>query len=492
MLSRRTFLMTSGALAVSPISLSSAQTTPQTILKLKRRVIDVNGKAASVYGIQQPDGRYGMTTDVNTIFNVRVENELDEPSLIHWHGLTPPSNEDGVPEISGPIIPSRGSLDYRFPLTFSGTYWMHSHYGLQEQALMAAPLIIRDPKHYRDRQEIVVMLADFSFTPAEEIFAKLKYSGNKDSNPAMSGDMASMDMGHDMAAHQGMTMNNNMSMPNAGTTSSSMADLNDVAYDAYLANERTLADPEIFYVEKDARILLRIINSAAMSAFHVDMGDVDATLVAVDGQDVEPIISRRFPIVVGQRLDLIIDLPGSGKAFPVLFILEGERKRTGVILAQPNAAIGRLEDKAKENTPALDLDLEMRLKAASPLSRRKADRSYALDLTGDMARYVWSINNNVWNKDTPPLPIAKNERVELTLTNRTMMPHPMHLHGHRFQVVEIDNMRISGAVRDTILVPPNKRVVLAFDADNPGTWAFHCHLAYHMHAGMFTTFKYTS
>jgi len=283
-----------------------------------------------------------------------------------------------------------------------------------------------------------------------------------------------------------------MSMPNTGMTSSSMADLNDVAYDAYLANERTLADPEIFYVEKDARILLRIINSAAMSAFHVDMGDVDATLVAVDGQDVEPIISRRFPIVVGQRLDLIIDLPGSGKAFPVLFILEGERKRTGVILAQPNAAIGRLEDKAKENTPALDLDLEMRLKAASPLSRRKADRSYALDLTGDMARYVWSINNNVWNKDTPPLPIAKNERVELTLTNRTMMPHPMHLHGHRFQVVEIDNMRISGAVRDTILVPPNKRVVLAFDADNPGTWAFHCHLAYHMHAGMFTTFKYTS
>lgn len=300
-----------------------------------------------------------------------------------------------------------------------------------------------------------------------------------------------MDMGHDMAAHQGMTMNNNMSMPNTGTTSS-MADLNDVAYDAYLANERTLADPEIFYVEKDARILLRIINSAAMSAFHVDMGDIDATLVAVDGQDVEPIISRRFPIVVGQRLDLIIDLPGSGKAFPVLFILEGERKRTGVIFAQPNAPIGRLEDKAKENTPALDLDLEMRLKAASPLSRRKADRSYALDLTGDMARYVWSINNSVWNKDTPPLPIAKNERVELTLTNRTMMPHPMHLHGHRFQVVEIDNMRISGAVRDTILVPPNKRVVLAFDADNPGTWAFHCHLAYHMHAGMFTTFKYTS
>ena len=492
MLSRRDFLMTCGAFVASPISLSSAQEMSPTILKLKRRVIEVNGKTASVYGIQQPNGRYGLTTEVNTVFNVRVDNELDEPSLIHWHGLTPPSNEDGVPKLSGPIIPPHGSMDYQFPLNFSGTYWMHSHYGLQEQALMAAPLIIRDPKHYPDRQEIVVMLSDFSFTPAEEIFAKLKNSINKDSKTSMSGDMAHMEMGHDMPGHEGMAMNHNMSNPQATTMDMEMADLNDVAYDAYLANERSLIDPEVFNVEKDARILLRIINSAAMSAFHVDMGDIDAQLVAVDGQDVKPIIQRRFPIVAGQRLDLTIDLPGSGKAFPVLFILEGERKRTGVILAQPNATIARLDETAKEKAPAVNLDLEMRLKATTPLNTRKADRTYALDLTGDMANYVWSINNIVWNQDTPPLPIAKNERVELALTNRTMMPHPMHLHGHRFQVVEIDNMRISGAVRDTILVPPKKRVVIAFDADNPGSWAFHCHLAYHMHSGMFTTFKYTS
>lgn len=357
---------------------------------------------------------------------------------------------------------------------------------------MAAPLIIRDPKHYPDRHEVVVMLSDFSFTPAEEIFAKLKNSGNKDSKMSMSEDTMHMDMGHDMPEHQGMTMNHNMSTDQAPTTDIDMADLNDVTYDAYLANERSLADPEVFYVEKDARILLRIINSAAMSAFHVDMGDIDAQLVAVDGQDVNPIVGRRFPIVAGQRLDLIIDLPGSGKAFPVLFILEGERKRTGVILAQPNATISRIDETAQNRAPALNLDLEMRLKAKTPLSTRKADRTYALDLTGDMASYVWSINNIVWTQDSPPLPIVKNERVELILTNRTMMPHPMHLHGHRFQVVEIDNMRISGAIRDTILVPPKKRVVIAFDADNPGSWAFHCHLAYHMHSGMFTTLKYTS
>ena len=107
-----------------------------------------------------------------------------------------------------------------------------------------------------------------------------------------------------------------------------------------------------------------------------------------------------------------------------------------------------------------------------------------------MSGYVWSINNVVWSKDTPPLPIASGERVELVIVNRTMMPHPMHLHGHEYQVVEIDGKRFAGAVRDTVLVPPGRRVVVAFDANNPGLWAFHCHLLYHLEGGMFATFRY--
>ena len=121
---------------------------------------------------------------------------------------------------------------------------------------------------------------------------------------------------------------------------------------------------------------------------------------------------------------------------------------------------------------------------------RRADRVHTLDLTGEMAGYIWSINNVVWNKDVAPLPLAKGERVELIFVNRTPMPHPMHLHGHEFQVVEIDGKRFAGAVRDTVLVPPGRRVVVAFDADNPGFWALHCHLLYHLEAGMFTTLRY--
>ena len=139
---------------------------------------------------------------------------------------------------------------------------------------------------------------------------------------------------------------------------------------------------------------------------------------------------------------------------------------------------------------ALTLDLERRLRAAEPLKPRKADRVHTLNLTGEMTGYVWSINNVVWSKDVPPLSVANGERVELIFVNRTPMPHPMHLHGHEFQVVEIDGKRFAGAVRDTVLVPPGRRVVVAFDANNPGFWALHCHLLYHLEAGMFTTLRY--
>ena len=145
---------------------------------------------------------------------------------------------------------------------------------------------------------------------------------------------------------------------------------------------------------------------------------------------------------------------------------------------------------ARGATPALALDLERSLRAVEPLTPRKADRGHELNLTGNMDGYVWSINDVAWNQDVPPLPVAKGERVELVFENRTPMPHPMHLHGHTFQMVEIDGNRFPGARRDTVLVTPGARVVVAFDADNPGWWALHCHLLYHLDAGMFTTLRY--
>jgi FtsP/CotA-like multicopper oxidase with cupredoxin domain len=227
-----------------------------------------------------------------------------------------------------------------------------------------------------------------------------------------------------------------------------------------------------------------------MSAFHVDLGQIDGELIAVDGFRVAPVPGRSFPIAVAQRLDIRITIPRGSGAYPVLAVLEGERKQTGIVLVTGNAPVARVLELASMPSPALTLELEKQLRATEPLAARKADRLHTLNLTGEMTGYIWSINNVAWNKDVPPLPIAKGERVELILVNQTLMPHPMHLHGHEFQVVEIDGERFPGAVRDTILVPPRSRVVIAFGANNPGWWAFHCHLLYHLDAGMFTTFRY--
>jgi FtsP/CotA-like multicopper oxidase with cupredoxin domain len=361
---------------------------------------------------------------------------------------------------------------------------------------MTAPLIIHDERDRADEQEVVVMLADFSFTPAEQIFENLRKSDSMAGMAKPAGATASMSKMSDtkmgsMAKPTGsMTSTSSMKMMAPMSAGESGPDLNDVKYDAFLANFRTLADPEIVKVEPGGRVVLRIINSSSMSAFHVGLGELDGVLIAVDGFEVEPIRGRSFPAAVAQRLDIRVSLPPGAGAYPVLAQLEGERERTGIILVAGGAPVTQIPDAAETPSPPLNLDLERSLRAKKPLAPRKADRVHTLNLTGEMAGYVWSINNVVWNKDTPPLAVAEGERVELVFVNQTPMPHPMHLHGHEFQVVEIDSERFSGAVRDTVLVTPGRRVVVAFDANNPGWWALHCHLLYHLDAGMFTTIKY--
>jgi FtsP/CotA-like multicopper oxidase with cupredoxin domain len=435
---------------------------PVAVLRVQRRSIEVNGKPASVLGIRQPDGTPGLTTEVGKQFRVRVENELDVPTLIHWHGLTPPWQQDGVPDISGPAIPPGGSAGYDFPLRRGGTYWMHSHYGFQEQLLLSAPLIIKDGSEDPNQQDVVFMLSDFSFTPPGKIFADLQArQPPKMEMPGMA-----------MAAMQ------------------SKPDLNDVQYDAFLANGRTLADPDIIKVEPGGHVRLRIVNSSSMSAYHIDLGRLKGNLIAVDGIPVQPVRGRTFPITVAQRLDIELSIPKTAAAYPVLAVLEGERRQTGIVLLAGKGQVSRVSGMAGAASPPLTLALERSLRAVEPLAGRKVDRTHVIYLTGAMQGYRWSLNNVAWNKDVPPLKVSEGERVELVLINQTMMPHPMHLHGHSFQIVAIDGHRFPGAVRDTVLVPPKTTVIAAFDAGNPGWWAFHCHLLYHLDAGMFATLRY--
>ena len=264
-------------------------------------------------------------------------------------------------------------------------------------------------------------------------------------------------------------------------------DLNDVQYDAFLANQRTLADPEIVRVDRGGRVRLRVINGASSSQFWIDLGDLTGYVVATDGHAVQPLAGKRFPLAIAQRLDILIDLPAAG-AFPILAQLEGSGRRTGIILATTGARISRIADGA-EAAPPVDNSLEAQLAATEPLPVRPADSVHTITLGGAMKPYVWSMNGEVWPRITP-LMLTKGQRVEIELVNGSMMAHPIHLHGHFFQVTAINGRALKGAVRDTVLVSPGGRVRIAFDADNPGRWAFHCHNLYHMETGMMTEFRY--
>jgi FtsP/CotA-like multicopper oxidase with cupredoxin domain len=474
MLNRRHVLSAAVAGTAMLLPWSAARSMSNwTSLRATRRVIDVNGRAADVFGLLQPGGMHGLAAAAGDRFHLQLVNELDEHTLIHWHGLTPPSGQDGVPDLSQPALKAGGSYDYDFLLAHPGTNWMHSHVGLQEQRLLAAPLIVRDPAEaHLDEQEVVVLLHDFTFRDPQEIFS------------ALTGGMG--------AAHHGEAMRAGGGLDHAGMAAAEgKPHLNDIEFDAYLANDRTLADPEIVRVEPGGRVRLRIINGAAATNFWLDLGTLAGDLIAVDGHPVMPVSGSRFPLAIAQRIDIRLQLPAGAGAYPVLAVREGDTPRTGVVLAAAGAGIARIPGRAKVPAGVVDPGLERQLRAAgdSLSTKGRPLRSHALELTGSMAGFVWGFNGRRFG-EAAPLAVRQGERVEVKLVNRTDMSHPIHLHGHPFQVVAIDDVGRNGAVRDTVLVPIGGSVTIAFNADNPGHWALHCHNIYHMAAGMMTSVKY--
>jgi FtsP/CotA-like multicopper oxidase with cupredoxin domain len=480
-LSRREILASgiamAGAISFQPMARAAAAPEPDAAavrLTAGTRTLTVNGKAARVFGLVGPNGKPGITLSPGERFHVDLVNQAATPTIIHWHGQLPPWTQDGFPWPQSPLIAAGDSQSYDY-VPIAGTYWMHSHHDLQEQSLMTAPLIVHSAEDLRaDRQEVVLLLHDFSFRAPEELLAGLTGSSISPRPMPTSG------MGNTTGAGSG-----NMGAMNMGPMA---MDLNDIDYDAFLANDRTLDDPEVIRTEPGGRVLLRLINGASATQFWIDLGVLTGTVVAVDGHPVRPVRGTRLPVAMAQRLDVLIDLPGNGP-YPIFAQVEGKRARTGIVLAASGAPVSRLATAAAENAPPVDLSLERRLEAVVPLAPRAADVMHRVILAGAMAPYAWSMNGEYW-PDVTPLMIARGQRVTIEMLNHTMMPHPMHLHGHAFQVVAINGAMLSGAVRDTVLVPPMGNVTIAFDADNPGRWAFHCHNLYHMMTGMMTEIRY--
>ncbi len=484
---RRDFLAAGAAtLAATRLGFGSAGAQTPKDLSIERRVIEVRKKPANVYGLAGPNGRHGLELAPGEKFRVTLHNRAGLPALIHWHGQTPPLAQDGVPGLSQPLLPDGQRYEYDYTPR-PGTHWMHSHEGLQEQLLMAAPLIVRDAAP--TMQEAVVILHDFTFTDPTEVFATLSAGHGAHGAHGAHGGMDHSTMDHSKMDHSKMDhakMGHGSAAPAAAAP---MVHLHDVEYDAYLANDRTLDDPEVIRVEPGAKVLLRLINAATATAFIIDTSALPASAVAVDGNPVEPVPGRRFPLAMGQRLDLILSIPRDQGAWPVFARREGELVRTGVVFATARGRVAKIASESRDKAPAAGLAFEQRLRAIEPLAQRASDRTLRLVL-GEKPPYIWTLNDEVFEAHTP-LSVRRNERVHLTFENTSSMMHPMHLHGHHFQVIELGRQRVAGAMRDTVIVPANGgRVTVAFDTDNVGEWMLHCHNLYHMAAGMMTTVKY--
>ena len=455
-LDRRTFLKSStglgSALLIGTPWAPAWGAVP--MLTVGSRTIEVNKKPTKVFSVLGLNGKPGILAQQGDRFSGGLLNSSGEPLQMHWHGQTKaPADQDRSRPGGGTL--GLGETDlHDFELT-PGTHWMHAHQ-LSEQQLLAAPMVARE-KDAGDVQDVVVMLHDFAFRTPQEILAELTGSSGHSGHGAGVGAIAKA-LGRSHA--------------------------NDVRYDAYLANDRTLDDPEVVRVEKGGRVRLRIINGGTATAFFVAVRGLSARCIAVDGSPCQPARQPSYPLAPGQRIDLLVEIPRQGGSFPLLARVEGARFMTGIVLATANAPISKLAVTSDKTHGMVGVGFETQLRAIKPLSPKRPDKTFTAFL-GEGPGYRWTINGQVHGEHTA-FDVNQGERVEMTFENPTTMMHPMHLHGHHFQVVAIGRRRFAGAVRDTLIVPVRTPVTIAFDANHKGAWFLHCHHLYHMATGMMT------
>jgi FtsP/CotA-like multicopper oxidase with cupredoxin domain len=461
------------------LAISATCLAAPTILEVKNKIIQVNGKSVTLATIEQPDGTWGYYAKSGEKFDVIVKNELAESTVIHWHGLILPNDQDGVSGVTQVRTIAPGASEhYQFQLVQSGTYWMHSHEGMQEQVGVEAPLIILTPQDQK-YQQIPIMFQDFSFKTPEQIMAGL---GTPEAAESGSHNMH--------AVHSSMAMDNMESMDMSAMSMDDMAmpamDLNDVHYDAFLTNYHSDEKPQITQVKAGQSVKLRFINGAGATNFWINLGKLQGKLVAVDGQVVKPLVGNKFQIALGQRVDVLVTIPKAGGTFPILGQVEGLKDQTGIILtSEATPKLAQIESQAAVSAPALDYSQELQLHSLQKLTASKNKITLNLKITGNMTTYKWQLNDQSW-PNIMPLQAKQGDLVTLVFDNQSMMAHPMHLHGYDFKIVNIDGKVLNGALRDTVLVLPHSKVTVQFVADHPGKWMLHCHMMYHMDAGMMT------
>lgn len=412
------------------------------------------------------------------VLRARVENKLPAPLTIHWHGISLRNDMDGVPAVTQEAIEPGGRFVYEFTAPDPGTYFYHPHTGTQLDRGLYAPLIVEEPSGTpAPERDITVMLDDWIDGTGEspdDVFERLR-SGASDME-GMEG-MQGME-GMDEAGEE------EMETGTGGQEGPLGNDTGDVRYPLYLINGRAPTNPATYAVEPGEQVRLRLINAGSDTPFRVALGGSRLTVVASDGFPVEPVTVDTILLGMGERYDALVTVPRAG-VFPLVAVAEGKKAEALAVLRSGPGPFPRPDVKRAELGGKLLSLSDLRATSRVALPQGEADRTYRLALTGDMATYRWGITGPKEGDIT--LPVREGERIRLILENRSLMWHPIHLHGHTFQVVT-DTW--PGPRKDTVIVPAMGTVTVDFVADNPGQWALHCHNIYHAEAGMVTVLSY--
>ncbi len=595
LLTRRHFLrdagIGTGALSVpwlpawaQPVSAGIAAPLPtvsgETIaLTIAHRMMTIDGRPSHAIGINGTTPAPLIRLRQGQTVRLAVTNGLDEDSSIHWHGLLLPFRMDGVPGISFPGIPARSTFTYEFPVIQAGTYWYHSHSGLQEQLGHYGPIVIdpEGPDPVASDREHVIVLSDHSPLHPHAIFRRLKLQGGYFNYQRQT--LAGLLAGKDQPLKERVDW---------GAMRMDPTDVSDVTGSTYtfLVNGHGPADNWTALFRPGERVRLRFVNAAAMTIFNVRIPGLKLTIVQADGQNVRPVAVDEFQIATAETYDVIVE-PDTARAYTLVaeaWDRSGMARATlapqvGMVAPVPalrrrplatmkdmgmggmeggagggdmagmdhgaattpcapeHAAMGHCTpapepaaaDRAAPaaghdmaamdhamrdfaNAPGLPRTPVVQTVSPMPVDRtaeppqgladaghrvlvyrdlialdrnpdlRAPTRQLRIHLTGNMERYMWAFDGVKLNAVTAPIPFRAGERVRITLVNDTMMAHPIHLHGHFFELVTGHGDHAPR--KHTINVAPGGTVTFDLTADAVGDWAFHCHLLYHMHAGM--------
>lgn len=524
------------------------------------RAIAINGSIPGPV-IRMQEGKYAL---------IRVHNNLPTSTSIHWHGILLPYNMDGVPGISFPGIPAGETFTYRFPVRQNGTYWYHSHTGLQEQLGHYGQLIVdpaeQDPVEYD--LEHTIVLSDWTFEDPHRVLWKLKtmegyYNFQR---PTLANIKEQMQT-------TGMTLkeviDKRLAWDRMRMDPTDIADITGTTY-TYLMNGKAAHENPTFTAKPGQRVRFRIVNASTMTFYDFRIPGLPMTVVQADGQNIKPVETDELRIAVAETYDVIVQMPDekaytvfaetmdrSGYAKGTLAPRKGmsaavpeQRRRPMLTMADMGMMMhGDMKDadnhmkhqmKQSNNTqhhnhseqtpdhlPVTNLPERIKhgpaqhgpgsitmaqtayrrldypgaglgddgwrvltysqLRALDkPQDRRPPTRQFDLHLTGNMHKYIWGFDGKKWTQ-SDLIRFQYGERLRINMINDTMMSHPIHLHGMWMDLYAGADDYADNPRKHTVIVQPAELLTVDITADAPGQWAFHCHLLYHMEAGMFRT-----